>query len=199
MTSNAPRFSKGFTFGTQTLETLQLHSKPSLLFTLQSNCIFPQFFISCLFTLPKRKAVCSLFPPHTHALLSPYSHILSYFIDLLELLSTWIRALNIFCSPNHCESRGHFHLGLRRLWPQDFQRLSEVQRPNISSSTALWSILRFHGLYRIDRFLRPDNNLSNIITYRGCCERRSSKEKALTFTSTESKVRKLPFCMMAAK
>ena len=97
--------------------------------------------------------------PHTHAL-SPYSHILSLFIDLLELLSTWIRALNIFCSPNHCESRGHFHLGLRRLWPQDFQRLSEVQRPNISSSTVLWSILRFHGLYRIDRFLRPDNNLS---------------------------------------
>ena len=136
--------------------------------------------------------------PHTHAL-SPYSHILSYFIDLLELLSTWIRALNIFCSPNHCESRGHFHLGLRRLWPQDFQRLSEVQRPNISSSTALWRILRFHGLYRIDRFLRPDTNLSNIITYRGCCERRSSKEKALTFTSTESKVRKLPFCIMAAK
>ena len=75
--------------------------------------------------------------PHTHALHSPYSHILSLFIDLLELLSTWIRALNIFCSPNHCESRGHFHLGLRRLWPQDFQRLSEVQRPNTSSLAAL--------------------------------------------------------------
>ena len=130
---------------------------------------------------------------------SPYSHILSLFIDLLELLSTWIRALNIFCSPNDCESRGHFHLGLRRLWPQDFQRLSEVQRPNISSSTALWSILRFHGLYRIDRFLRPDNNLSNIITYRGCLRKEEWKEKALTFTSTESKVRKLPFCITAAK
>ena len=50
---------------------------------LQSNCIFPQFFISCLFTSPKRKAACSLFPP-THALLSPYSHILSLFIDLLD-------------------------------------------------------------------------------------------------------------------
>ena len=144
---------------------------------------FPAIFHILFVYFPKRKAVSTYVYvvcfPHTHMHAhSPYSHILSLFIDLLELLSTWIRALNIFCSPNHCESRGHFHLGLRRLWPQDFQRLSEVQRPNISSSTALWSILRFHGLYRIDRFLRPDNNLSNIITYRGCCERRSERESS---------------------
>ena len=177
MTSNAPRFSKGFTLGTQTLETLQLHSNHHYYLVLQSNCIFPQFFISCLFTSPKRKAACSLFPPHTCTTLTLFSHSLSFHRSIRQL-STWIRALNIFCSPNDCESRGHFHLGLRRLWPQDFQRLSEVQRPNISSSTALWSILRFHGLYRIDRFLRPDNNLSNIITYRGCCERRSERESS---------------------
>ena len=52
-------------------------------------------------------------------------------------LGFYIRAPAIFCSPHHCESRGHFHLGLRRLWPQDFQRLSEVQRPNTSSFAAV--------------------------------------------------------------
>ena len=178
MISNAPRFSKGFTFGTQTLETLQLHSNHHY-YSLCNPIAFSRNFsyLVCLLHQKGKQYVYVVCFPHTHAL-SPYSHILSLFIDLLELLSTWIRALNIFCSPNHCESRGHFHLGLRRLWPQDFQRLSEVQRPNISSSTALWSILRFHGLYRIDRFLRPDNNLSNIITYRGCCERRSERESS---------------------
>ena len=87
MTSSAPGFSKGFTLGTQTLETLQLHSNQwnhHYYLVLQSNCIFPQFFISCLFTSPKRKAVCIVCFPHTHALLSPYSHILSLFIDLLD-------------------------------------------------------------------------------------------------------------------
>ena len=81
MTSNAPRFSKGFTLGTQTLETLQLHSNQwnhHYYLVLQSNCIFPQFFISCLFTSPKRKAVCSLFPPHTCTTLTLFSHSLSF-------------------------------------------------------------------------------------------------------------------------
>ena len=78
MTSNAPRFSKGFTLGTQTLETLQLHSNHHYYLVLQSNCIFPQFFISCLFTSPKRKAACSLFPPHTCTTLTLFSHSLSF-------------------------------------------------------------------------------------------------------------------------
>ena len=78
MASNAPRFSKGFTLGTQTLETLQLHSNHHYYLVLQSNCIFPQFFISCLFTSPKRKAVCSLFPPHTCTTLTLFSHSLSF-------------------------------------------------------------------------------------------------------------------------
>ena len=39
------------------------------------------------------------------------------------------RTLSLFCAPSDCESRGHFHLGLLRLRPQDFRRLSEVQRP----------------------------------------------------------------------
>ena len=78
MTSNAPRFSKGFTLGTQTLETLPLHSNHHYYLVLQSNCIFPQFFISCLFTSPKRKAVCSLFPPHTCTTLTLFSHSLSF-------------------------------------------------------------------------------------------------------------------------
>ena len=38
----------------------------------------------------------------------------------------------LFCNPNHCESRGHFRfaLPLPRPRPQDFQRLSGVQRPS---------------------------------------------------------------------
>ena len=39
------------------------------------------------------------------------------------------RTPSLFCAPSDCESRGHFHLGLLRLRPQDFRRLSEVQRP----------------------------------------------------------------------
>ena len=176
MNSNAPRFSKGFTLGTQTLETLQLHSNHHF-YSLCNPFAFSRNFsylVCLLHQKGKQHVVCF---PHTCTTLTLFSHSLSFHRSIRQL-STWIRALNIFCSPNHCESRGHFHLGLRRLWPQDFQRLSEVQRPNISSSTALWSILRFHGLYRIDRFLRPDNNLSNIITYRGCRERRSERESS---------------------
>lgn len=61
------------------------------------------------------------------------------------------RALFVCCAPCCCESRGHFHLGLRRLWPQDFRRLSEVQRPENSLAFADKTFLRFDSL---GKFLR---------------------------------------------
>ena len=80
MTSNAPRFSKGFTLGTQTLETLHLQYIVTIIIIHSAIKLhFPAIFHILFVYFPKRKAVCvcSLFPPHT-CTLTLFSHSLSF-------------------------------------------------------------------------------------------------------------------------
>ena len=68
MTSNAPRFSQGFTLGTQTLETLQLQSIVTVIISaIQLH--FPAIFHILFVYFTKKES--SLFPPHTCTTLHP--------------------------------------------------------------------------------------------------------------------------------